>query len=262
MSVTFNSFRAVRSLAFLTITSLPIACNQPALRSQEVYVNTNVLSQTSQNHWQVDCGVFCNLEITSSSLEGLCAAVVQNVQNKTGEHVGCTFQNDTELNAPEGAAMMRAAIVQVSRSSALSTRQHSALAVQTQQGWAWAHTLGETSEAAQILKLQLVDVPGLQAPSLQVKVAASTQEKSVERMLVCGLNETGRVRCPLAATVAEVEESSKAMTAALVAAPKNIWRVDVELTSEGFIARTATGSLPKLYADFIGQHRWGTFLRD
>jgi hypothetical protein len=74
-------------------------------------------------------------------------------------------------------------------------------------------------------------------------------------MFVCGLTGDGATQCPVAIEVAGTRSDVMQMAAAAGGAGGNEWRVAVELTPKGFVAKKVAGSIP---TGLAGEHGFVT----
>jgi hypothetical protein len=82
-----------------------------------------------------------------------------------------------------------------------------------------------------------------------------------DRLFVCGVRGNGDVVCPLAAVVGrhpETKPSTPAVAAGVgqVLDQPETWTLDVEMTADGYVAKTATGAPPSDVVELVGPHAW------
>jgi len=206
--------------------------------------------------WQVKCDRLCDVKAKAASLEALCAATITAAKPALGDSK-CVSRHAAGFPAIPASAVSDAAIVELTPTGKL---EHTAfLALKTATGWQLARPVGAgvsiTTGAA-----QPIDVPGLAPAGVQMQVALSDAAGKSERMFVCGLTGEGSVHCPVAVEIANNKSSFEQMAAFAGEARGGAtgWRVSLELTPSGYLAKKVTGAVPEGLA---GEHGWDSVPR-
>lgn len=187
--------------------------------------------------WQVKCDHFCGVHAKAASLDALCEATAAAAQVKST----CTARRAVGFPQIPASAVSDAAIVELSTNKVERT---AFLALKTVKGWQIARPLG-TGTSIKTISASPVDVPGLAPAAVQLQVALGDESSSHERLFVCGLTGEGTTSCPIAIEVAGTKVSSDfSQMAAHAGGAMDGWRVTVEVTPKGYVAKKVTGSVP------------------
>lgn len=189
--------------------------------------------------WQLKCDRMCDVKARAASLDALCAATVASAKAVVGKAT-CTSRKAVGFPQIPASAVTDAAIVELASSGKIE--RHAFLAVKSATGWQLARPLG-SAPSIKTISASPVDVPGLAPAGIQLHVALGDESGNSERMFVCGLTGSADVHCPVAIEVASNKTNTLQMAANAGAALKE-WRVAVELTSKGYVAKAVAGDVP------------------
>lgn len=203
---------------------------------------------TSSTDWQVKCDQFCDLKAKAATLDALCTATVDAAKTKAT----CTARRAVGFPQIPASAVSDAAIVELSTPG--KVERTAFLALKAAKGWQIARPLG-TGSSIKTVSANPVDVPGLAPAGVQLQIALADESSTHERMFVCGLSGEGTTQCPVAIEVAGSRADIMQMAASAGGAGGNEWRVAVELTPKGFVAKKVAGSVPNGLA---GEHGFVT----
>ncbi len=188
--------------------------------------------------WELKCDRMCEVKARAASLDSLCAAASDSAQPILGKST-CTSRKAVGFPQIPASAVTDAAIVELSNGK---VERHGFLAVKTAKGWELARPLG-SAPSIKTVSASPVDVPGLAPAGVQLHVALGDEAGKSERVFVCGLTGGGDLSCPVAVEVASTKTSTLQM-AANAGGAMNEWRVALELTPKGYVAKAVTGSVP------------------
>jgi hypothetical protein len=203
--------------------------------------------KTTTTAWQVKCDRMCEVKARAASLDALCVATAESAKNVIGK-ASCASRKAVGFPQIPASAVTDAAIVELA--SAGKIERHAFLAVKTAKGWEIARSLG-SGISIKTVSASPVDVPGLAPAGIQLHVALGGESGSSERMFVCGLSGEGNSQCPVAIEVAGSKASNTLQMAANASGSMNEWRVAVELTPKGYVAKAVKGDVPEGLA---GEH--------
>jgi hypothetical protein len=198
--------------------------------------------------WQLKCDRLCDVKARAASLDALCAATVESAKNTLGK-TACSSRKAVGFPQIPASAVTDAAIVELATGG--KVERDAFLAVKTATGWQLARPLG-TAASIKTVSASPVDVPGLAPAGIQLHIALGDEAGTSERMFVCGLTGQGDTQCPVAIEVASNKYGTMQMAAHAGSAMKE-WRVAVELTPKGYIAKAVTGEVPEGLA---GEHSY------
>lgn len=204
----------------------------------------------AQSIWQLKCDRLCDVKAKAASLESLCTATVASAKAVLGDSK-CVSRHAAGFPAIPASAVTDAAIVELTPAG--KTEHTAFLALKTATGWQLARPIGAGASISSG-NVQPVDVPGLAPAGVQMQVALSDSSGKSERMFVCGLTGEGNVHCPVALEVANNKSGLEQMAAFAGEARGSAgWRVSVEVTPNGYVAKKVTGAVPDGLA---GEHGW------
>jgi hypothetical protein len=189
--------------------------------------------------WQLSCDRLCDVKARAASLDSLCAATVESAKDALGKTT-CTSRKAVGFPAIPASAVTDAAIVELANAG--KVERHAFLAVKTATGWQVARPLGKGA-SIKTISATPVDVPGLAPAGIELHVALGDEAGSSERMFVCGLTGKGDTQCPVAIEVASNKSGTLQMAANAGSSMKE-WRVAVELTPKGYVAKAVAGDIP------------------
>lgn len=203
---------------------------------------------SAANAWQLKCDRLCDVKAKAASLDSLCTATIASAKPVLGDST-CVSRRATGFPAIPASAVTDAAIVELTPAG---KAEHTAfLALKTATGWQLARPLGAgmsiTGGAA-----QPIDVPGLEPAGVQMQVALNDASGKSERLFVCGLTGEGAVQCPVAVETASSKTGVEDI-AAYARGSSQGWKVSVEVTPTGYVAKKVSGSVPEGLA---GEHGW------
>lgn len=198
--------------------------------------------------WQLKCDRLCDVKARASSLDALCAATTESAKDALGKTT-CTARKAVGFPQIPASAVTDAAIVELANAG--KVERHAFLAVKTATGWQLARPLGSAA-SIKTVSASPVDVPGLAPAGIQLHVALGDEAGKSERMFVCGLTGKGDTQCPVAIEVASNKLNTLQMAAAAGNSMKE-WRVAVELTPKGYVAKAVSGEVPEGLA---GEHSY------
>jgi len=200
-----------------------------------------VFPKTNTTAWQVKCDRLCEVKAKAASLDALCAVATESAKGTLGKST-CTSRKAVGFPQIPASAVSDAAIVELSTGK---IERHAFLAVKTAKGWELARSLG-TAPSIKTLSATPVDVPGLAPAGIQLHVALGDESGNSERMFVCGLSGDGSMQCPVAIEVAGSKggKTNTLQMAANAGGAMNEWRVAVELTPKGYVAKVVKGDVP------------------
>lgn len=207
-------------------------------------------AKADASSWQVKCDRLCDVKAKAASLESLCAATTEAAKQALGV-TRCESRRAAGFPQIPAAAVTDAAIVEL---TPVGKHDRTAfLALKTAAGWQLARPLG-VATAIKGGDAQPVDVPGLAPAGVQINVTLADATGKSERLFVCGLTGEGAVHCPVAVEVASNKSAFAQMAASIGEAKSGgEWRVAVELTPRGYVAKRVAGSVPEGLA---GEHGW------
>lgn len=239
-----SHFRATLALA-VTVTSLAcsLACNRSVSDStKSVFFPTKTATaEKNPTVWQVKCDSLCDVKAKAATLDALCSAAVDASMIKKAT---CTSRRAVGFPQIPASAVTDAAILEVATPG--KVERTAFLALHTVKGWQIARSLG-TGASIKTISANPIDLPGLAPAGVQLQVALGDESSTHERMFVCGLNGEGATMCPVAIEVAGSKSDVMQMAAnagSAVGPVGNEWRVAVELTPKGYVAKKVAGSVP------------------
>jgi len=226
------------TLAMVTLGAAVLGCSRTASTDSSksvVFPKTN-----STAAWQVKCDRLCDVKARAATLDALCVATAESAKNTIGK-TSCASRKAVGFPQIPASAVTDAAIVELA--TAGKVERHAFLAVKTAKGWELARPLGSAA-SIKTLSATPVDVPGLAPAGIQLHVALGDESGNSERMFVCGLTGTAELQCPVAIEVASSKGSTLQMAANAAGSMKE-WRVAVELTPKGYVAKALKGEVPE-----------------
>lgn len=236
-------FRATLALVVMgTSLACSLACNRSVSDStKSVFFPTKTATAESKRVatvWQVKCGALCDVKPKAATLDALCAATVEASQIPKAT---CSSRRAVGFPQIPASAVSDAAILELTTPG--KVERTAFLALHTGKTWQVARTLGSGS-SIKTVSANPIDLPGLAPAGVQLQVALADETSTHERMFVCGLNGEGATLCPVAIEVAGSTSDTMQMAAHAGAAVGNEWRVAVELTPKGYVAKKIAGSVP------------------
>jgi len=146
------------------------------------------------------CEKICDVQVSSTTVETFCDALVQKTQSLFGEAVTCKVQGPLGLPTRDDAAVRDAMVVDLIAKDA----RYSVLALRTEAGWELAVELGavrgaaaEKDDALKVVGARAVDAPELTPYGVEIRVRITAQGEQVDKVFVCG--KTGKTTgCPRA----------------------------------------------------------------
>lgn len=152
---------------------------------------------------EAKCEKICGVEVSATTVEAFCEALVQKTSAVLGATPTCKPQGPLGLPTRDEAAVRDAMVVDLVVSSPEDAR-YSVLALRTETGWELAAELGafrgaavESSEALKVVGARPVDSPDLTPYGVEIRVRLNAQGDSIDKVFVCGKKgkQTG---CPRA----------------------------------------------------------------
>lgn len=239
------------ALVMVSLGAGLLACSRSVSDStKSVVFPGKPATNTSAVDWQVKCDANCDVQAKGATLDALCAATVEAIH--ASAKTTCTARRAVGFPQLSASAVSDAAIVEISTSG--KVERTAFLALKGAKTWQLARPLG-TASSIKTISASPVDVPGLAPAGVQLSIALTDESSSRERMFVCGLTGDGATKCPVAIEVAGSKTDLMQMTANAAGALNNEWRVAVELTPKGFVAKKVAGSVPDGLA---GEHGFVT----
>lgn len=252
--------RFVSILAALAVGSAIGACSRvTAVTNGQAAHATSSNAAPDEHGWKIGCDAFCDVDVRAASLDALCAALMEKTASMNAT---CAPRAPLEIGRDDELAIRDAALLDVEAKG----RRWAILAVQTKLGWTIARELGSvgtnTGEHLGVTKIEPVDVPGLAPASLEIHVAVGHSGEITDRLFVCGVHgDNGSVVCPLAAVTGrhpEAKSTGPDVSAGVghVLDQPEAWKIEVEMTAEGYVAKKPTGAAPQDVAELVGSHAW------
>jgi hypothetical protein len=213
--------------------------------------------------WELACDGLCEVHGKATTPTALCDDLVVKLRAASGSEVSCQPRASVDLHSQIGSAIAGATILDVEMTGVRSMR-HAFLALQLGKSWQVARPLGtvRASDSIGVVGARAVDLPGLAPAAAEVRVRVPSANGTEEHLVACGADEEGGIRCPVALIVARQRESGDRMVMAAagaglgaVARGPSDWRVDVQLTAQGYVAKSVAGRAPE---GLLGEHRWAS----
>jgi hypothetical protein len=222
------------TLAVLAVAGGLLACSRSA--STESTKSVFPKAESNPIAWQVKCDVLCDVKAKAATLDALCKQTTAAVKGSA-----CTSRRAAGFPQLPASAVTDAAILEVAHSG--KVERTAFLAINTVSGWQLARPLG-TGSSIKTVSASPVDLPGLAPAGVQIQVALADETSTHERLFVCGLSGEGQTQCPVAIEVSGSSSSFAQMAAKAGDAVGGEWRVAVEVTPKGYVAKKVAGSVP------------------
>ncbi len=225
------------TMAMLALGAGLLACS----RSASTESTKSVFFPKAESNpiaWQVKCDALCDVKAKAATLEALCDGTLAASKLSNTK---CSARRAAGFPQLPASAVTDAAILELAQSG--KVERTAFLALKTVTGWQLARPLG-TGSSIKTVSATPVDLPGLAPAAVQLQIALADDTGSRERLFVCGLSGDGSSQCPVAIEIAGSKPSFAQMAANAGGAASGEWRVAVEVTPKGFVAKKVSGSVP------------------
>lgn len=225
------------TLAVLALGAGLLACS----RSASTESTKSVFFPKAESNpiaWQVKCDALCDVKAKAATLESLCEGTVAAAKLSNAK---CAARRVAGFPQLPASAVTDVGILEIAQSG--KVERTAFLALKTVTGWQLARPLGAGS-SIKTVSATPVDLPGLAPAGVQLQIALADDKGSHERLFVCGLSGDGSGHCPVAIDVAGSKPGFAQMAANAGGAVGGEWRVAVEVTPTGYVAKKVAGSVP------------------